>query len=368
MMTAGMRTRLRHGAGVSELAVGDGADFVRRELAPWVAGRQIFVLTSAPVWALYGDAYGAALGAAGDDSVLFELPDGEAAKTPAVAGDLWQRMLAAGGRRDSRLVTFGGGTVTDVGGFVAATFMRGLAVSHVPTTVLAQVDAAIGGKSGVNLPAAKNAVGAFHHPDKVVTPTAVLDSLPARELRAGLAEVVKMAVLLDGELLTLLERDLNSLLSDAGDTRWQALIACAQQAKAAVVECDPEEQGERRVLNFGHTLGHAIEAVLGYGVLLHGEAVAHGMRFATRLAAVRGLESDFEHRLDPLIRQLSPRRLPELSVERLLEAVGRDKKAERQGPVWVLPRGVGSWHPVRLREDEIAGELADFLAAANRGC
>ena len=365
---AGMRSRLRHGAGVSELVVGDGPEFVQRELAEWVAERQIFVVTSAPVWALYGGAYCAALGAGGDGGAVFELPDGEAAKTPAVAGDLWQRMLAAGGRRDSRVVTFGGGTVTDVGGFVAATFMRGLAVSHVPTTVLAQVDAAIGGKSAVNLPAAKNIVGAFHHPDKVVTPTAVLDSLPARELRAGLAEVVKMAVLLDGELLTLLEHDLSSLLDDPGDARWQALIATAQRAKAAVVERDPKEQGERRVLNFGHTLGHAIEAVLGYGVLLHGEAVAHGMRFATRLAAARGLESDFEHRLDPLIRRLSPRPLPELSVERLLEAVGRDKKAERRGPVWVLPRGVGSWHPVRLRADEIAGELADFLAAANRGC
>ncbi|MCZ6506938.1 MAG: 3-dehydroquinate synthase [Acidobacteria bacterium] len=361
------RCELCHGDGVTELSVGSGQGLISAELRPWVADRVVFVVTAAPIRRLHGDCL-SDLGAAARQWTVLEVPDGEAAKTPEVARDLWHRILEAGGRRDSRVLTFGGGAVCDIGGFVAGTFMRGIELSHVPTTLLAQVDAAVGGKAAINLAAAKNSVGVFHQPQKVVSSTDLLSTLPPRQLRSGLVELIKMAMLLDGELLAAIERDLERLLVADAST-WVPMVACAQRAKAGVVERDAREAGERRVLNFGHTLGHAIETAQGYDGLLHGEAVAHGMLFALQLAERRGLDPALGRRLAALLARLEVPPLPQdLRAEELMEHAGRDKKANRDGVVWVLPTGLEAWEAVPLSPAEVAAELASFLAKGGTDC
>lgn len=331
------------------------------ELAAWVAGRSLFVVSSPQVLALHGERL-APLMAAARQAVTLAVPDGESAKTVAEAGRLWETMLAGGGKRDSRVVAFGGGSVGDLAGFAAGCFLRGIAFAQLPTTLLAQVDASVGGKTGVDLPAAKNSVGLFHFPDHVVADTEVLATLPDAELRAGLAEVIKMALLLDGELFAHLERHLPELL--AGDAAALAPVVRASiAAKLAVVARDPTEQGERRLLNFGHTLGHALEAVAGYAGLRHGEAVAYGMLFALRLARRRGLAQEVSERLAALLERLALPPLPALEPGALLAAMGRDKKAREGGIAWVLPTALGAGTVVPdVPMAEVAAELPGFLA------
>jgi 3-dehydroquinate synthase len=364
---ATQRLELNYGTGVTRLAVGRDLALPGSELEQWVAGRAVFVVTSKPVWTLHGAACFDRLAEAAAEFHVLEVPDGEAAKSVEVATGLWQEILAGGGKRDSRVISFGGGSVGDVAGFAAGTFMRGVALAHVPTTLLAQVDAAIGGKAAVNLPGAddgaKNSVGVFHHPRHVVAVTNVLATLPARQLKAGLVEVVKAAALLDAELFAGLERSLDDLLG-AGFGSWVSLVTAAQRAKIGVVERDPDEKGERRVLNFGHTLGHAIEASLGYGALLHGEAVAHGMSFATALARGRRLDAECQERITGLLARLDLPPLPRCPVEDLLRYIERDKKARRDGPVWVLPTALGAWEAVQLPRAEVEAALAAFVESA----
>ena len=287
---------------------------------------------------------------------------GETAKELSVAEGLWRRLLAAGGKRDSRVLALGGGSVGDLAGFVAGCFLRGVEYVQLPTTMLAQVDAAVGGKTGVNLPGAKNSVGLFHHPSLVVADTAVLATLPRRELRSGLAEVVKMAALLDTRLLGSLERRWEGLV--AADPEVLApVVAAAVRAKATVVVADPNEAGERRLLNFGHTLGHALEAALGYRKLRHGEAVAYGMLFALRLAVRRGLAAKDADRLKALIRRLGPPPLPAVDRGALLASMARDKKSRESGLVWVLPEKLGRGRMVDdVGAAELEGELEAFFA------
>jgi 3-dehydroquinate synthase len=366
--SAERRCQLAHDRGVTVLAVVEARAEVGEELRDWVADRSVHVISSRPLLELHGEAALGGLARASRDWRIHEVPDGEAAKTPEVASGLWQDLLAAGARRDSRLLTFGGGSVCDLGAFVAATFMRGMALAHVPTTLLAQVDAAIGGKSAINLPAAKNAVGAFHQPERVVASTRLLATLPRRELAAGLVEAIKMAALLDLELLTAIERDLEALLGAAGGPAWADIVIAAQRAKAGVVGRDPREAGERRVLNFGHTLGHALEAVLGYGALPHGEAVAHGMRFALQLATGRGLDGDFARRLESILARLGQPLLPPADVGDLLRVLQRDKKAGPDGVVWILPTAPGRWEAVPLPAEQVAAELEIFMARRGAAC
>jgi 3-dehydroquinate synthase len=365
------RLRLRHPAGETPILVGAGALAEAPELLrEWLAGRTLFVVSTPRVLGLHG-ARLAALTAPAARRVDLEVPEGEAAKTLAVAGGLWERMLAAGGKRDSRVLAFGGGSVGDLAGFAAACFLRGVPFAQVPTTLLAQVDAAIGGKTGVDLPGGKNTVGRFHHPFAVVCDTALLSTLPAAELRAGLAEVVKMGLILDPDLFGHVEADLPALLR--GDAAaLAAVVAEAAAVKAAVVERDPAESGERRLLNLGHTLGHALESALGYAVLRHGEAVAYGLLFALRLAERRGLAAGGPHlfaRTRALLRCLDLPELPvaELAPADLLARLAGDKKARESGLTWVLPEVVAPGRAEgRLVGDlapaEVAAELAVFLA------
>lgn len=352
---------LKHPTGVTPVLVGEDAlSTARPDLLRWLAGRTVFVVSSAPILALHGSRL-EPLRAEAARWVVLEVEDGEAAKSVASAERLWNAMLGAGGKRDSRVLAFGGGSAGDLAGFAAGCFLRGLEFVQVPTTLLAQVDAAIGGKTGVDLPGGKNTVGLFHHPAMVVCDTAVLPTLPREELRSGLVEVIKMAALLDPELLARVERDLDALL--AGDAAVLGpVVAGAAAAKIGVVERDPDEQGDRRLLNFGHTLGHAIETSCAYAGLRHGEAVGYGILFALRLAGRRGLDPELSGRLRDLLGRLGLPPLPPLDPAELIAHMARDKKARESGLVWVLPAGLGEGRMTSgIPWDEVAADLREFL-------
>ena len=355
------RLELRHPLGTTAIRVGTAVlEEAAGELRQRLAGRTVFLVSSRPVLDLHGDKL-LRLQSAASPWRLLEVADGEAAKSVAGVEALWRAMLDAGGKRDSAVVGFGGGSVGDLAGFAAATFLRGVELVLLPTTLLAQVDAAIGGKTGVNLPAAKNSVGAFHHPSMVLCDTGLLATLEPGEIRSGLFEVVKMALLLDAKLFLRVEQDLEALLG--GDARaLEPVVAAAARAKIGVVESDPREGDRRRLLNFGHTLGHALEAAAGYGSLRHGEAVGYGMLFATRLALARGLDPAVGERLRRLVRRLDLPRLADLEVESLLSHMDRDKKALEGGLAWVLPTALGEGRVVNdVTAQEVAERLGEFL-------
>jgi len=357
----------RHPAGSTAVFLGEGAVARARPwLATWAGERQVFLVTSPVVAALFLEEWKSVLDAAAEVVVL-EVDEGEAAKTPAAAIDLWERMVAAGGRRDSRVVGLGGGSVSDLAGFVAATFLRGVEIVLAPTTLLAQVDAAIGGKTAIDLPAAKNSVGAFHHPAAVVADVACLATLPAAEIRSGLVEVLKIGAADDLPLFERLERDLETLLIDREPEILSEVVRAAVAAKIRVVEADPGESDRRRLLNMGHTLGHALEVVLGYQGLRHGEAVAYGLVFAARLAANSNGDVDWLSRVVDLVGRLSLPALPPLDLDSLLEALRRDKKATRLGLFWVLPMtpgtvGITAGIPLGYLRDELSRFVEDPLS------
>lgn len=358
---------LRHPRGETRIVVGENC--LAGELAaaaPLFAGRTVFLVSSPPVLRLQGAA-AEPLRALAGGLVVLEVPDGEAAKEIAVASRLWEEMARAGGKRDSVVVALGGGSVGDLAGFVAATFLRGIAFVQLPTTLLAQVDAAIGGKTAIDIAAGKNLVGAFCQPELVVADVATLATLPCVELRSGLVETIKMAALLDLELLGRVERDLGRLL--AGEPAALApVVRRAAAAKIGVVERDPFEAGERQLLNYGHTLGHALEAAAGYGRMPHGDAVAWGMRFCHRLAARRGADLEFLARVERLLDRLGVPPLPALAADEVAGHLARDKKARASGLTWILPMAPGAGRRTTgIAISEVAAELGTFLASAAGG-
>lgn len=331
---------LRHPDGRTTIRVGAGALLDPGDAAlARVTGRATFLITSQAVRSLHGGRLGELEGVAAEWRVL-EVPDGEHAKRLGVAEELWREMLRQGGKRDSCVVAFGGGTVGDLAGFVAASFLRGVDYLQVPTTLLAQVDAAVGGKTAVNLPEAKNSVGLFHHPVAVLCDTEVLGTLDPAELRSGLFEIVKIGAVRAPGLLEALDNDLPRLL-EADAEALGPVVAAAVQAKVEVVESDPEEADQRRLLNFGHTVGHALESLFGYQDLRHGEAVGYGMLFALRLACRRGLAAAEAETIRALIRRIGLPPLGAVAVDAILERVARDKKARESGLAWVYPRSIG---------------------------
>ncbi len=347
------RTSIRVGAGV----LSDPGDEVRAA----VAGRTLFVVTSPEVRRLHERRLAELEAAAGAWRVV-EVPEGEPAKELRVAEELWRELLRRGGKRDSCAVAFGGGTVGDLVGFVAGTFLRGIDYLQVPTTLLAQVDASIGGKTAVNLPEAKNSVGLFHHPAAVICDTAVLATLDPAELRSGLFEILKLGAIRAPGLLRALDEGLPRLL-EADAEALAPIVAAAIEAKIEVVEADPEEADLRRLLNFGHTLGHALESFLDYRGLRHGEAVGYGMLFALRLARRRGLEAEAAEAIRALIRRIGLPPLGSVPAEAILERTARDKKARQSGLAWVYPRALGDG---RIDESVDAAEVEalvrEFLA------
>ncbi len=303
----------------------------------------VVAVTSAPVLRRYGAAFARSCRSAGLRVAWLKVPDGESAKTPAVAEHLLRAMARLRCGRDSCVAALGGGTVGDVAGFAASVFTRGVALVQVPTTLVAQVDAAIGGKTGVDLPEGKNLVGTFHQPLAVITDPEALRTLPRRHLRAGLAEVVKYGVILSPRLFSFVERNGRKLLAADPRTLEKVVAACSA-LKARVVSRDEKEAGLRAILNFGHTAGHAIEAAQRYSGMLHGEAVAVGMACAARISErLRMCPRGFAGRLEKVLRGLGlPVRPPSgLSRASFLGALMRDKKRKGSRLRVVLTRGMG---------------------------
>ncbi len=301
------------------------------------------VMTDTNVEEPHGRRCAESLAETGADVDLVVVEAGEASKSVDMANEIWGQILRYGADRKSVIVAAGGGVVGDLAGFVAATFARGIEFFQVPTSLLAQVDSSVGGKVGVNLPGAKNMVGAFWQPLGVLIDTEVLDTLPVREYCAGLAEVVKYGVILDAEFLAYLEDHVDGLNERQPEVLRHVVARCCR-LKADVVENDERETtGLRAVLNYGHTLGHAIEAEAGYGQFLHGEAVSIGMLGASRLAERLGrVDSDFTQRQYELLRALGlPVDMPDLDRDVLLAAMQRDKKVAHGRLRFVLPTKMG---------------------------
>jgi 3-dehydroquinate synthase len=314
----------------------------------------VFILTELTLWERWGKKLLRDAGWAGLRPIL--VPSGERSKSLAMAGHVASELLQAGADRRSLLVAFGGGVVGDLGGFVASTYMRGIDYAQAPTTVLAQVDSALGGKTAVNLGAMKNLVGTFYAPRLVVSEPEVLASLPPRAFRSGIYEAVKHAILSGPAFFGWLEGKVAGLRP--GDTPMlETLIARAAQVKVDVVSRDEREAALRRVLNLGHTFGHALEEATAYRRFLHGEAVGWGMLMAIRLAELTGvLDSTTGKRMADLVRAVGP--LPQLrglKEAKVLGLLPRDKKAVGGKLHWVLPEGLGK---VRVTPDVPEGAVA----------
>ena len=318
------------------------------------------VVSSPRVWRLHGDRVPACPG--GCPPVI--VPDGERSKHLRTVLRVYDGLIAAAADRGSGVVAVGGGVIGDMAGFAAATYLRGVPIAHVPTTLLAQVDSAVGGKTGVNLHEGKNLVGAFHQPSAVLVDPGFLGTLSGREYRAGLYEAVKYGVACSADLFARMERELDALAARDTSAAIPMIVECCR-IKSTIVSEDERESGVRRVLNFGHTAGHAFEAVTAYRRFKHGEAVARGMRVALALARAREAitESD-ANRAEMLLARLG--RLPaiaDLRTTDLLAAVARDKKVVDGRLHFVLPTGIGR---VEIVTDVTTEELrAAFLAV---GC
>lgn len=331
-------------------------------LAHATGARQRLIVTNETVAPLYLGRLEAALGEPAAES--FVLPDGEQHKTLATFERIIDRLVERNFHRDACLVALGGGVIGDVTGFAAACYQRGIDFVQVPTTLLAQVDSAVGGKTAVNHPQAKNMIGAFHQPIAVATDTDTLASLPPRELAAGLAEVVKYGVIVDRAFFEWLEEHMNALSALEPEPLAYA-IRRSCEIKAEVVAADERERGMRALLNLGHTFGHALEALGGYERWLHGEAVAIGMHLAARTSAALGLIGEAEaDRIAVLLRRAGlPVDCSGIPPDAILERMQLDKKAGASGLKLVLVRGIGDAVVMPAPESAtLAGVLREHAA------
>ena len=341
-------------------------DLGRRLAQAGLTGRA-FLIADATVHARWGPAAQEALRTAGFGVAVYPVPAGEASKSLETAAAIYDWLVAQRAERGEAIIALGGGMVCDLAGFVAATFARGLPLVHVPTSLLAMVDAAVGGKVAVDHRQAKNLIGAFYQPRLVLADVSVLQTLPPRELTAGWAEVIKHALIMDEELLRLLEDNADAAQRLDPEVAEQ-VIGRSVALKAAVVgEDEREETGRRTILNYGHTIGHGLEAAADYAGLLHGEAVAVGMSGAARIAVRLGiLASAVAQRQDALLARFGlPLRAPGIDVQKVLSAMALDKKVKRGAVRWVLLEGIG--RPVIRRDvpPPLAAEVVAELTSAN---
>ncbi|MGD0622659.1 MAG: 3-dehydroquinate synthase [Thermacetogeniaceae bacterium] len=321
---------------------------------------RICLVTNTTVGKLYGGRVKSVLADSGYTVSYYEAPDGEGYKTLQSAAAIYDHMVDAGMERGSAVVALGGGVAGDLAGFVAATYMRGVTLIQVPTTLLAQVDSSVGGKVAVNHPRGKNLIGCFYQPRLVFADLQTLRTLPEREIKAGMAEVIKYGVIWDAKFFAFLEQHLERLLGLAPEVLMEAVRrSCA--IKAEIVSRDEYEQGLRGILNFGHTIGHALESLTGYKVYRHGEAVAAGMVAAATVAAHRGmLEAADRERLVSLLRRTGlPVSIPYPDRD-ILELLPHDKKVRLGKPRFVLPLQIGK---VEICDGIENGEILSALAA-----
>ena len=344
------------------ITIGPGLLQSRPVFEPHTAGRDVLLVSNVIVAPLYAASLAGTLAARRVVEAI--LPDGEAHKNLATLARVLDVLVANRFGRDCVVLALGGGVVGDVAGFAAATYQRGVDFVQVPTTLLAQVDSSVGGKTGVNHPAGKNLIGAFHQPITVVADTATLSTLPDRELSAGLAEVIKAALIRDASFFEWLEAHIDGLMArDPASLAMAIRRAC--EIKAAIVARDEREQGDRALLNLGHTFGHAIESATQYKTWLHGEAVGAGLSMAGTLSSVLGLlESRDVERLNRLLRRANlPQRAPEVSAEAALDAMRIDKKVKAGRIRLVLLRRIGeAFVTAEYPDDALDAMLAAHFA------
>ena len=303
---------------------------------------RVFVVTQTPVRKPWGGVLRKSFSRAGHKVEIIAMPDGERAKTLSHLEKLAAKLVSRGADRRSVILALGGGVVGDVAGFLASVFMRGIPVVQIPTTLVAQVDSAIGGKTGVNLKSGKNLLGTFHQPLAVVADPDVLATLPEREYRSGLFEAMKYGVIRNPAIFELMEANREALLRRDG-ALLETLITECIRVKADVVSADERESGERRILNFGHTIGHALEAETDYKQFLHGEAVGWGMIAATMIGSEMQLtDSHTAQRIVALVRTYAPLPRVEVSSEGIVKRLLADKKTVGGVPHFVLPTGIGT--------------------------
>jgi 3-dehydroquinate synthase len=343
------------GSYVVEIAAGSSASLSTLLDAVGAPARR-FVVSSASIWRLHG----ATIGSLTTEAPIL-IPEGERYKQVTTVGRIYDALVKAGADRATTIVAVGGGVVGDVAGFAAATYLRGVPVVQVPTTLLAQVDSAIGGKVGVNHPLGKNLIGAFHQPLAVAVDPDVLSTLPRREFRAGLYEVVKYGVIASRPLFDRLVSGLPAVFKREPEL-LSSVIGESCRIKADVVSADERESGPRRALNFGHTMGHALEALTKYKRFRHGEAVAYGMLAASELAVARGAlpEADRDALRDLIARMGPLPAVADLAAADAVEAAGRDKKVVGGRLHFVLPVAIGRTTTVT---DVTASELERATAA-----
>jgi 3-dehydroquinate synthase len=311
-------------------------------ILPHLKRKSVAIVTNTTVAPLYLDALAAPLRAAGVSVIEIILPDGEAFKNSETLNLIYDSLLKNRCERSTTLIALGGGVIGDLTGYAAATYLRGVPFIQVPTTLLSQVDSSVGGKTGINHPLGKNMIGAFYQPKLVLADTDTLKTLPPREFSAGVAEVVKYGLIRDADFFDWLEINIDKLMAlDEAVTSYAIYRSC--QNKAEVVIADEHESGERALLNLGHTFGHAIENAMGYGVWLHGEAVAAGTMLAADLSMRMGWLSHAEYkRMHALLTASSlPLRAPHLGVEKYLSLMASDKKVENSKIRLVLQQGIG---------------------------
>lgn len=311
-------------AGAYSVIIGGGAiDSLPAELNAAGLGPRRIIVSSKRVWKLHGKRFRHAT----TERVPVLVDDGERHKNLVTVGKVHDALVKANADRSTVVVAIGGGVIGDLAGFAAATYLRGIRVVHVPTTLLAQVDSAIGGKTGVNHPLGKNLIGSFHPPSLVVADPVVLDTLPRREFRAGLYEVIKYGVISDPSLLDRLRTSLPAIVAHEPAAVAPIVVACCR-IKADVVSADERESGLRRILNFGHTVGHALEAATKYRRFRHGEAIGYGMLAALSIGVLRGVTPPaLYEEIQSLVAQLGPLpRVSDISSNTVLAAIARDKK------------------------------------------
>lgn len=347
--------------------IGDGIlPLLGADLLATRAGRRVAVLTHRSLRPAVDTTLVATLRAAGFDPAVLEVAAGEQSKSLAAAGTLFARLAALRCDRNSTLVTAGGGVIGDLGGFVASAYMRGIRLIHVPTTLLAMVDSSIGGKTGINHARVKNLVGTFYQPAAVYADVRWLRTLPERELRSGMAEVIKTAVIGDPALFTFLEQHLGAVLRREPPALAQVIARCAA-FKARVVETDEVERAERQILNYGHTIGHAVEAAAGFRQLAHGEAIAIGMALEAALAHRLGLlDAATVQRQNALLARAGlPVHLPAVNRRAVWRALLLDKKRKDGALRWPLLVGIGT---VRREQEVPDGLVAEVLGGPRARC
>ena len=324
---------------------------------------KVAIVTNNIVNNLYGDILKSSLQSIDVEAIVIEIPDGEDYKSLQGAMKIFDALVENRITRQSVIIALGGGVIGDLSGFVSATFMRGIPFIQIPTTLLAQVDSSIGGKTAINHPKAKNLIGAFHQPKFVFIDVEILKTLPERELKAGLVEVIKHGMIMDSELFYYVEDNLQEILS-VDPQSIEQIVARSCKDKAIIVEKDEKEQNLRAILNYGHTIGHGIETVTNYSVYRHGEAISIGMAVASKIAVNMGIMRDeIADRQNRLLAKCGlPINFPDLDVDTVLDAIHLDKKTNENGrPRFVLPKDIGEAIIVEnVTDDQIRNAIMEM--------